>query len=177
MSAWPYPAPIDDGGAAHLQAGTLLPDVTLPATTGDSISLARIAGLAIIFVYPWTGRPGVADPPGWDDIPGAHGSTAEAEGFRDQIAQFQARGLQIFGLSTQPREWQREFASRIGLTFPLLSDAEFRGADALRLPRFTTGGTTFLKRLTLMSWDRQIVRTVYPVHPPDRHAADLLAML
>lgn len=177
MSAWPYPAPTDDGGATHLKAGTLLPDVTLPATTGDSISLAKITGLAIIFVYPWTGRPGVADPPGWNDIPGAHGSTAEAEGFRDHIAHFQARGLQIFGLSTQPRDWQREFAARVGLSFPLLSDAEFRAADALLLPRFTAGGTTYLKRLTMMSWDRQLVRTIYPVHPPDRHAADLLAML
>jgi peroxiredoxin len=63
------------------------------------------------------------------------------------------------------------------LTYPLLSDAEFKVADALRLPRFEAGGETFLKRLTLMCRDGQIVRTIFPVHPPDRHAADLLAML
>lgn len=174
---WPYPAPRDDGGAAHLVAGVALPDIELPTTTGDRLSLARISGLSIVFVYPWTGRPGETNPPGWDDIAGAHGSTPEAQGFETLIDQFRARGIQILGLSTQSRDWQREFASRIGLTYPLLSDEDFAVADALRLPRFETGGATYLKRLTLMCRDGVIVRAFYPVHPPDRHAADLLAML
>jgi peroxiredoxin len=174
---WPHAAPKDDGGAAHLVAGVALPDIELPTTTGDRLSLARISGLSIVFVYPWTGRPGLADPKGWDDIAGAHGSTPEAQGFEALIEHYKARGIQIVGLSTQSREWQREFASRVGLTYPLMSDAEFKVADALRLPRFETGGTTYLKRLTLMCRDGLIVRAFYPVHPPDRHAADLLAML
>lgn len=177
MSEWPYPAPADDGGATHLVSGAPLPDFELPTTTGDRLSLARVTGLSIVFVYPWTGKTGGANPPGWDRIPGAHGSTPEAQGFQTLLEDFQARGIQILGVSTQSRDWQREFASRIGLTYPLLSDAEFKVADALRLPRFEAGGETYLKRLTLMCRDGQIVRTFYPVHPPDRHAADLLAML
>lgn len=174
---WPYPAPKDDGAAAHLVAGVALPDIELPTTTGDRLSLAKVSGLSIVFVYPWSGRPGQADPPGWNDIPGAHGSTPEAVGFQALLEHYQARGIQILGLSTQTREWQREFAARVGLRYPLLSDADFKVADALRLPRFETGGTTYLRRLTLMCRDGLIVRTFYPVHPPDRHAADLLAML
>ena len=177
MSEWPYPAPQDDGGAAHLVAGAPLPDFELPTTTGDRLSLARVSGLSIVFFYPWTGKPGVTNPPGWDHIPGAHGSTPQAQGFQSLLEDFQARGIQILGLSTQSRDWQREFAARKGLTYPLLSDGEFKVADALRLPRFEAGGTTYLKRLTLMCRDGQIVRAFYPVHPPDRHAADLLAML
>jgi peroxiredoxin len=177
MSEWPYPAPQDDGGAAHLVAGVALPDVELPTTTGDRLSLAMISGLSIVFVYPWTGKSGGANPPGWDGIPGAHGSTAEAQGFQLLLESFQARGIQILGLSTQSRDWQREFAARNGLTYPLLSDPDFSVADALRLPRFQAGGTTYLSRLTLMCRDGQIVRAFYPVHPPDQHAADLLAML
>ncbi len=177
MSEWPYPAPTDDGGAAHLVTGVRLPDIELATSTGDRLSLSKISGLSILFVYPWTGQPGTADPPRWDDIAGAHGSTAEAQGFQSVLGHFQARGIQILGLSTQPREWQRELAARIGLTYPLLSDVDFKVADALRLPRFETGGTAYLKRLTLMCRDGEIVRTFYPVHPPDRHAADLLALL
>jgi peroxiredoxin len=173
----PYPAPKDDGAAAHLVAGVALPDIELPTTTGDRLSLARISGLSIIFVYPWTGRPGHANPPGWDNIPGAHGSTPEAQGFEELIEHYKARGIQIVGLSTQSREWQSEFASRIGLTYPLMSDAELSVADALRLPRFETGGIAYLKRLTLMCRDGLIVRAFYPVHPPEKHAADLLALL
>ena len=65
----PYPAPKDDGAAAHLVAGVELPDIELPTTTGDRLSLARISGLSIIFVYPWTGRPGHANPPGLGQHP------------------------------------------------------------------------------------------------------------
>lgn len=177
MTGWPYPAPKDDGAAAHICPGTALPDILLPSSTGDRISLARVTGLSVVFVYPWTGRPDVANPQDWDHIPGAHGSTPEAEGFRDHHREYVARGGQIFGLSTQSRDWQREFASRMHLSYPLLSDADFLVADALRLPRFKAGDETFLKRLTMLCWDGLIVRTVYPVHPPDSHASDLLAML
>ena len=73
----------DDGGARHLQRGRRMPDIELPTTAGRSVSFARLAGRAIVYCYPWTGRPGEPNPPGWDDIPGAHGSTPQAEGFRD----------------------------------------------------------------------------------------------
>lgn len=173
----PIPAPADDGAAAHLTAGTAMPDVALTATTGDAVSLAGIAGRAVVFVYPWTGRPGVANPPGWDDIPGAHGSTPEAEGFRDCHASFVAHRTCVFGLSAQATDWQQELAARLGLPFPLLSDDGYRLADALRLPSFETGGVRYLKRLTLVIDHGRLVRTVYPVHPPPTHAAQLLTEL
>ena len=177
MTAWPYPAPDDDGGAAHLGAGTVVPDVSLPATSEGDISLAKVQGLGVVFIYPWSGRAGVPNPAGWDDIPGAHGSTVEAEGFRDHHAAFRARGVHVFGLSTQSRDWQREFARQLNLDFPLLSDENMHFADALKLPRFEAGGVTFLKRLTLLFWNGQVVRVIYPVHPPGRHAQDVLELL
>ena len=39
---------------------------------------ARIQGPAVIFCYPFTGRPGYPNPPNWDHITGAHGSTPQA---------------------------------------------------------------------------------------------------
>lgn len=175
--AWPYPAPTDDGGADHLTAGTRLPDVVLSATGGQRLSLANIHGAFVVVIYPWTGRQGIANPPGWDEIAGAHGSTPQLERLRDLAAGFATRAIRIFALSTQDTTWQAELAARLNLPFPVISDEHLRFADALRLPRFQTGGLTLLKRLTLVCRDGAIERTIYPVHPPDEHATALLRLL
>jgi peroxiredoxin len=177
MSAWPWPAPVSDGAAQHLVAGTRLPDVVLAPTRGGPVNLSRRNGPAILFVYPFTGAPGQPNPPNWDTIPGAHGSTPEAEGFRDNNLAFEDLGYEIFGLSGQLPAYQLAFAARVGLPFPVLSDADFAFADGLRLPRFETGGVTYLKRITFIVRNGVIEQTVYPVHPPDRHAGDMLVRL
>lgn len=174
---WPYPAPADDGGARHLVAGLTLPDVALASTDGRTVKLCDVPGRAIVFVYPWTGQPGLPNPPHWDDIPGAHGSTPQAEGFRDLHATFAAQDVKVFGISSQDSAHQREFALRMNLPFPLLSDAAYSFADELRLPRFATGGVTYLKRLTIAARDGRFEKVFYPVHPPDQHAAEVLTWL
>jgi len=87
-----------------------MPDLALPATRGDAVNLARFEGRAIVYCYPWTGRPGRPNPRGWDDIPGAHGSTPQTEGFRDLYDGFRQVGAEVFGLSTQTSDYQREMA-------------------------------------------------------------------
>jgi peroxiredoxin len=176
-AAWPHPAPVDDGAAAHIEAGHPLPDISLPATSGEAVSLANLRGRWVVFIYPWTGRPGLSNPPDWDRIPGAHGSTPEAEGFRDYHEAYRAAGFSILGVSGQATADQQEFGARLALPFPLLSDASGTLRDALRLPTFETGGVTYLKRLTIVLRDGRIEKTIYPVHPPHTHAADLLAGL
>jgi peroxiredoxin len=174
---WPWPAPADDGGAKHLIAGTRLPDVALPATRGAKVNLARYQERAVVFVYPMTGTLGIANPPGWDTIPGAHGSTPEAEGFRDCYAEFELLGYEVFGVSAQSHTEQSDFAGRAGIPYLLLSDAKLAFADALNLPRFEAGGDTYLRRLTMVVRDGVIYRTDYPVHPPATHARELLQSL
>lgn len=171
---WPWPAPADDGGAAHLQQGAPLPDIALAATSGGEVSLARLAGPAVVFVYTWTGRPGLSNPPDWDAIPGAHGSTPEAEGFRDLHADFVRLGWRVLGVSTQDCAHQQELAARLRLPFPLLSDHQLRLRGALGLPTFATGGAVYLKRLTMLVRGGRIAQVVYPVHPPDVHARQVL---
>lgn len=171
------PAPEDDGAARHLAAGVRLPDLALASTQDGAVNLAQREGAAVVYVYPWTGRPGLADPPGWDDIAGAHGSTPETAGFRDRYAEFRSRAIDVFGLSTQTTAHQRELAERLAVPFALLSDEGFRFQAALRLPTFLAGGEPYLRRLTLYVRDGAIVRAFYPVHPPETHAAEVLAWL
>ncbi|MFL5871476.1 MAG: peroxiredoxin [Solirubrobacterales bacterium] len=171
------PRPVDDGAADHLP-GARLPDIALPASDGSTVNLAAVSGRTVVYAYPRTGRPGepslVDD---WDLIPGARGCTPETCGFRDHHAELAAAGAGVLGLSTQETNYQRELAERLRLPFPILSDADLELTGALRLPTFQVAGQTLLKRLTLLIGDGRIERVWYPVFPPDRHAAEVLAWL
>jgi len=161
----------------HLRPGLSLPDMSLATTEGAAISLATLPGGSLVIVYPWTGRPGLPNPPNWDDIPGAHGSTPELEGFRDLSAGFAKHGVALFGLSTQTTDYQRAMVKRLGLPFSILSDVEREFSNRLGLPAFVTGGDTYLKRLTLLIEDGRIAHLFYPVREPERHAEQVLFWL
>ena len=185
------PVPEDDGAADHL-VGMELPTTPLPSTHGGTIDLASIAGSdavaispttrekrrqLVVYVYPRTGTPGQQAPAGWDDIPGARGCTPQSCAYRDALAEFEALGATVVGINAQTPDEQREFAEREHIPFPLLSDADLLLRDALRLPTFEVEGMTLYKRLTLVAEDELIVKTFYPVFPPDRNATEVVAWL
>jgi peroxiredoxin len=164
------PAPEDDGAARHL-AGMRLPSLLLSATDEVQVDLAKIAGRTVVYIYPRTGRPGVAPPDGWDAILGARGCTPQSCSFRDHFAELKSLGVaHLFGLSTQDTEYQREAAERLDLPFPILSDAGLRLTHALGLPTFEVAGMTLLKRMVLVIDDSIITKAFYPVFPPDENA-------
>ncbi|MFO0990763.1 MAG: peroxiredoxin [Hyphomicrobiales bacterium] len=157
--------------------GETLPDVELPATTGAPVNLHRLPGDTVIFCYPWTGRPGLPNPPDWDNIPGAHGSTPQAQAYAALHVDIVKSGVKVFGLSLQSTDYQREFAKRFALPFALLSDAGEQFSKSLELPVFETGGTTYLSRLTIFASHGVIRHLRYPVTDPAGDAAAMLAWL
>src|SRR5579863_2006556 len=90
-------------------------------------------------------------------------------------AQFSAFGCRIFGLSTQDTEYQKEMADRLRLPFPVLSDIDLKLTTALGLPTMEVAGTTLLRRLAWIADNGVIGKVFYPVFPPDRNAADVVA--
>jgi peroxiredoxin len=171
------PVPQDDGAARHL-TGLKLPDVALPATDGQAVTLASLPGRTVVYIYPRTGVPGVDPPQGWDMIPGARGCTPQSCSFRDHFGELKALGVaRVFGLSTQDTAYQREAVGRLHLPFPVLSDEKLTLATALKLPTFTAAGMTLLKRMVLVIDDGVISHVFHPVFPPDRSAADVVAWL
>ena len=63
------------------------------------------------------------------------------------------------------------------LPYLLLSDADFRLVEALRLPTFGLDERRFLKRVTLIAEGGVIRKVFYPVFPPDRNAEDVITWL
>ena len=171
------PVPVDDGAADHLE-GAEIPLLSLPATSGGALDLSDAArGTLVLYVYPRTGRPGEPLPEGWDDIPGARGCTPQSCAFRDHFGELRTLGADVLGMSAQPLPDQIEFAERVELPYPILSDLELALADALALPTFEVAGMRLYRRLTVVARAGRIVKAFYPVFPPDRNAADVVAWL
>ncbi len=176
------PAPVDDGACGHLP-GSRVPSARLASTAGRWVDVAEIAARpAVLFFYPRTGEPGRPAGPEWDAIPGARGCTPQSCGFRDLHREFAARGVAIYGVSTQESAYQRAFVEHNHVPFEMLSDRDLVLTRTLGLPTFeypveSGGPTTLIKR---MAWfvDRGCIERIwYPVFPPDRNAETVLGWL
>ena len=171
------PRPPEDGACDHL-VGMTLPKITLPSTAGRDLDLGALPpGRTVIYCYPMTGVPGQPLPDGWDSIPGARGCTPQSCSFRDHHRELADLGAQVFGLSTQSTDYQREMAVRLHLPFEVLSDRDLRFATALRLPTFEVEGKRLVKRLTLVVRDQVLEHVFYPVFPPDQSASEVVNWL
>jgi peroxiredoxin len=166
------PVPEDDGAADHLP-GLALPSLRLESSQGP----IDVSAFNVLYVYPRSGKPGEPSLPGWDSIPGARGCTPQSCAFRDHAAELEELGARVAGLSTQSLADQVEFAERNHIPYPVLADPGLRLRDALGLPTFEVAGHTLYKRLALIAEAGYIVKVFYPVFPPDRNAADVVAWL
>jgi len=92
----------------RLAVGDTAPDLTLPSTTGDQVSLQDLRGRSVVvYFYPAAGTPGC---------------TKQACDFRDSLASLTAAGYAVVGVSPDPLDKLAAFAQDEALTFPLLSD-------------------------------------------------------
>jgi peroxiredoxin len=170
------PVPADDGACDHL-AGLTVPALVLESSQGPVDLAALATALAVLYVYPRTGKPGAPVPDGWDAIPGARGCTLQSCAFRDHLAELAELGARVAGLSAQPLDEQVGLAGRLGLAYPVIADPERRLGAALALPTFEFEGVTLYRRVTLVLGSGRIAKVVYPVFPPDRNAREVVDWL
>lgn len=173
------PRPIDDGKTSHL-VGTLIPSTQLTSTLGRQINLPDTFQKAtVLFIYPRAGSPlePNKNPELWDTIPGARGCTPQSCSFRDLIGEFKALDVQVYGLSVQSPEVQKEFVMRNHITFPILSDHQHQLTDKLNLPTFDFEGERLIKRMAFFIKGGKIQKVFYPVFPPDKNAEEVLSWL
>jgi peroxiredoxin Q/BCP len=85
-------------------------DFTLPATNGQTFTLAAHRGKRIVlFFYPKDSTPGC---------------TLEVQGFRDLLADFEAAGAVVLGISRDSLKSHENFKLKQSLNYELLSDSE-----------------------------------------------------
>lgn len=155
--------------------GQIVPALPLPATDGEAVDLSVLTGRTVVYAYPRTAKPGMPSPQGWDDIPGAKGCTPQSCSFRDHAAEFRDVGVaNLFGLSSQTTEYQKEAGERLHLPFALLSDADHRFKEAMAMPDFVIGEMRLFKRLTMILDDGKITKVFYPVNDPAADAMNVL---
>lgn len=171
-------APENDGSIDHLP-GQAMPSIHLPSTDGETVHLAELGrGRTLIYVFPMTGAPEADMPEGWDAIPGARGCSPHNCDMRNHYAELMQNGVnRVFGLSSQPAEYQEALAQALRLPYPLLTDEAMELGSSLQLPTISAGGLTVYQRLALLINDGVIEHVFFPVFPPDQHAQVVLEWL
>ncbi|MFC7729889.1 thioredoxin-dependent thiol peroxidase [Actinomadura keratinilytica] len=99
----------------RLQPGDVAPEFELPDADGNPVSLTSLRGRRVIlYFYPAAMTPGC---------------TRESVDFQAGLADFEAAGATVVGISPDAPPKLAKFREKEGLTFPLLSDPD---ADVLR---------------------------------------------
>lgn len=93
-----------------IEEGKKAPDFTLPSDGGKDMSLSDYLGQKVIlYFYPKDNT---------------SGCTMEARAFRDHLADFQAKGYVVLGVSRDSVRKHCNFRDKNDLNFPLLSDTD-----------------------------------------------------
>jgi peroxiredoxin len=108
-------------GAAEssgLPVGTTAPDFTLPDANGQAVSLSDFRGRPVVLVfYPLDWSPGCS---------------RQLELYQQELAEFEARGAAVIGVSVDSIYSHGAWAAVRGITFPLLADFHPKGEVARR---------------------------------------------
>lgn len=102
--------------ANELEVGKPAPDFALQDQNGKTHRLSDYKGKTVVLAfYPK------------DDTPGC---TAEMCGLRDALPKFKEKNVVVLGVSVQDTTSKKAFATKYGLTFPVLADAKQTVAKA-----------------------------------------------
>ncbi len=135
-----------------LAVGAPAPDVSAVDQDGKSVNLKTVfaKGPTLVYFYPKADTPGC---------------TKQACSIRDDWKTLQDKGIQVVGVSGDTAEDQKKFEEKYKLPFTLLSDAEFKVADAFGSPH--RARNSFLVKDGKVAWTMLKAST-------QTHAADVL---
>ncbi len=144
-----------------LNPGSQAPELLLEDQKGRMFRLSSLRGksCAVVYFYPK------------DETPVC---TAEACGFRDRFADFEALGAVVIGISRDSATSHRAFAERHRLPFLLLSDPQEEAFRAFGLKHILG----FRQRATFVVDDRGIIRaSITSWLDADKHVRNALKSL
>jgi peroxiredoxin Q/BCP len=143
--------------------GQKVPDFELPDQRGHLFQLSKALkqGPVVLYFFPRDNTPGC---------------TREACSFRDQFPDFERMGATVAGISSDSVSRHQEFAHRLGLPFPLLSDTENRIRELFGVPSGFLG--LFPGRVTYILDQEGVIRHIFNSQLRiNQHISEALASL
>jgi peroxiredoxin Q/BCP len=148
--------------AGKVRVGDQAPNFTLPAQSGNMVSLNDFIGKKVIVLYFYPK----------DDTPGC---TMEACTFRDSYEAFTDAGAEVIGVSSDSEESHRQFVAKYRLPFILVSD---RSGAVRKLYGVPATFGLLPGRVTYVIDKQGIVRHIFSSQfAPERHIAEAIKTL
>ncbi|MBQ2241607.1 MAG: thioredoxin-dependent thiol peroxidase [Clostridia bacterium] len=149
-----------------LEIGTKAPNFTLKDKNGNDVSLSDFLGKRVVlYFYPKDNTPGC---------------TRQACAFAGAYKQFEAKGVEVIGISKDSVASHVKFAEKYDLPFVLLSDPERIAIEAYGVwqEKKMCGKVSMgVVRTTFIIDEDGNIEKVMPKVKPDTNAADILAEL
>ncbi|MCK9857922.1 MULTISPECIES: thioredoxin-dependent thiol peroxidase [unclassified Paenibacillus] len=148
---------------AQAQVGQAVPDFTLPASTGNNISLSDYKGKKlVIYFYPKDNTPGC---------------TVESCDFRDYNGQFKSYNTEVIGISPDDLASHDTFINDFQLPFPLLADTEHEVSELFGVWKERSwNGETFMgiERSTFLIDENGVLAREWRSVSVDGHVLEVL---
>lgn len=149
-----------------LEVGMKAPDFTLKDKDGKEVSLSDFLGKKVVlYFYPKDNTPGC---------------TRQACAFAGAYGQFQAKGVEVIGVSKDSIASHVKFAEKYNLPFILLSDPELvaiKAYDVWREKKMCGKIGLGVVRTTFIIDEKGNIEKIMPKVKPDTNAAEILAEL
>ena len=149
-----------------LEIGMKAPNFTLKDKNGNDVSLSDFIGKKVVlYFYPKDNTPGC---------------TRQACAFAGAYKQFEAKGVEVIGISKDSVASHVKFAEKYDLPFVLLSDPDRIAIEAYGVwqEKKMYGKVTFgVVRTTFIIDANGNIEKIMPKVKPDTNAADILAEL
>lgn len=142
--------------------GSKAPEVRLTSEAGKATSLDDFRGKwVVLYFYP-------------KDF--TSGCTLEARNFQRDLAKYEAKNAVIVGVSVDTAESHKDFCTKEGLAFRLLSDPEAKVSTAYDSVMEYNGAKLSARNTFLIDPTGKIAR-VFPKVKPSGHSDEVLAAL
>ncbi|HEV7403060.1 MAG TPA: peroxiredoxin [Chthoniobacteraceae bacterium] len=140
-----------------LAVGAAAPKITAIDQDGKTIDFAEYykKGTTLVYFYPKANT---------------GGCTKQACGLRDNWSKLKEAGIQVIGVSEDPKELQKDFETKNQLPFKLAADTDGKVAQAFGVPLM--GKVT--KRQSFLIKDGKVVWNMLDKTSTDKHAEDVL---
>ena len=149
-----------------LNIGDKAPEFTLKDKSGNDVSLSDFLGKKVVlYFYPKDNTPGC---------------TRQACAFAGLYKEFEAKGVEVIGISKDNVASHVKFAEKYELPFVLLSDPELKAIEPYGVwqEKKMCGKVSMgVVRTTFIIDETGNIMSVMPKVKPDTNAADILAAL